>query len=190
MNRKHYTTIFTILASFLAPALCFAEEEHHAGSIGDLTFYYINFALYILFLYFVLRKPVRQGWVSRSLKIEEAVNRGKIELAKAEEALKAAKNQLAGVDSEIKKIGEEIRADTRNETKLIVDDAKVRAERIVQQGKLSAQSEIKALEQSLRRELASLIMQKATEQVRAKINTEADVKLRRSSLSGISGLRQ
>ena len=172
------------------PLLAFGSESghHEKGSFWDIRYYWVNFLIYVGGLYFILRNTVKSGWESRGSSIEAAVNKGKYDLQIAEADLREAQAKLASVDREIQTIREEIRRSTKLECDEIVADANARAARILAQGKASATAEQKALENELRRELADLVLQRATERIQREINSETDAPLRSAALSSLQGL--
>lgn len=182
----------SLLFSVVLPAVASAAGGAHHGepTFWDTKYYWVNFLLYVGLLYVLLKKPVSAGWNGRTATIAEAVNRGKLQLEKAEADLREARSRLASVDAEIAKIKSDIRRDTDLEGKQIIEDSRARAVRIVHQGKASAEAEKKALDLQLRRELAEAVLERAEAQIRRDVTAESDRGLRKAALSGMHGLVQ
>lgn len=189
MKHSNRTALVSALLALAlaAPSQLLAEAAEHEAHI-PLSQYWGNFLIYCAILYFALRRPVVQGWAARRSTIEEAVMRGKRELAAAQQRLTEAEHKLSGAPQEIKQIGVQIAADAERESAQIVADAENKARITVEQAKESGEAELQATETAIRRELAEAALQRAEERLRREWTAQNDQQRRQSALSGVQGL--
>ncbi len=160
----------------------------HAPSFADIIPYWINFSLYVLVLFFLLRKPIAKGWNGRTEAIAAAVNKGKTEREQAEQLLAAAKSKQSSLASEIAALVAQIKNETAAETQEILKDSAERAERIKTQGKEMLAAEEKAFKSALRKELADEVLKRATDILKKDLNASSDATLRTSSMNTVGQL--
>lgn len=160
----------------------------HEGSPSDLIPYWINFATYIALMFLCFRKLIANGWVARKDQIATLVNKGKIERAAAEDALRAAKAKQATIQSQVQDLLTQIKREGVAEVQEILQDAKARAERARVQGEEMLAAEQKAFETALKRELAEAVVTKATEMLKGKVNADTDAGLRAKAVGNIGEL--
>lgn len=178
--------------ALLAPVDVLAAGGHGAGhgSFWDLKWFILNFAIYCLALYFILRKKIAAGWSARVARLEAEVASRAAELKAAEAELRAAELQLQSLDGEIRSLKEQIARETEHEARQITTDAAKRAERIEGQTKDSLRAERRAAEAAVQRELANTVVKRAEEKLKAKLNADSDKALRARALDGVKQLVQ
>lgn len=186
-------TLAVLTALCAVPALAIAaphggHEAAHHGSSADLIPFWINFSLYVVVLFVLVRKPIASGWASRRDGIAAAVNKGKVERDQAESALRIAKGKESMLSSDIAALLAQVKNDTKAETEEVLRDAHERASRISAQGKDLLTAEQKAFETSLRKELADEVLKRATEILKKDMNASSDAALRTSSLNTVGQL--
>lgn len=184
--------LFALTFAF-SPLVAFCEEEHHAGhsaSFSTLIPFWINFAIYVAILYFILRNKVAAGWGSRRDTIVEAVQKGTAAREGAKERLELAQRQWEKVEQSIQATKSEIAASADAEAKLLVSDAKARAQRMLEQARESAQGELRAAEIKLRRECAHRVVDRATEELKRKLTVDSDKLRRERTMSSVRQLVQ
>lgn len=166
------------------------EHEAHAGSIMDIWLFWANFLVYVMAMYFLLRKPIVSGWESRRQGIAARVESSQAELKKAEALLVDAQEKQKSIPREIVIITQDIKTQGEREAQQIVEEAKKRASRIVAQAREGIAIEQKALQLAIKRELAELVTARARERLSQEITSGNDKVLRTSALQGVRGLVQ
>lgn len=160
------------------PAFAAEHGVHHQPSSADLIPYWINFALYLAFLFFVLRKPVPAAWRARAKNIESMATKGAREIESAKTRLEKARGSMRSLSSDMESLATQIRNEGEEESREIVRDAKERASRIAAQGKDLMEGERRSLEGALKREMIGLVMKKAEELVSKDHSVDKDGALR------------
>lgn len=178
--------------ALLLAASSFAESPghggHHTPSFADLTPYWVNFALYVFLMYSLLKNPVSKAWATRVETIAAQVNRGRIERDAAERLFAAATARRAGLPAEVQSLSEQIQQEGVTEASDLLKDARLRAQRVKDQGKDMVMAEGKALEVSLKKALAEEVLRKATEIIKGQMNVENDATMRAAAVRNISSL--
>lgn len=136
-----------------------SAEGHHNPSLGDLTFYWINFILYIALMTYILRKPIRNGWAARTARIKQTVAHCSEEVESAERELNAIEALTKGLAAEQERVQQEIISQANLEAQEIIKQANQRAVRIREQAKELLKGEARSAESSFR---ASLVKRALT----------------------------
>jgi F0F1-type ATP synthase membrane subunit b/b' len=180
------------LTALVVPLNVFAAGGHGGGhgSFWDLKWFILNFTIYCVALYFILRKKVAAGWSARVARLEAEVASRAAELKAAEAELRAAELQLQSLDGEIRSLKEQVARETEHEARQITTDAAKRAERIEGQTKDSLRAERRAAEFAVQRELANTVVKRAEEKLKATLNADSDKALRARALDGVKQLVQ
>ena len=161
----HALTLFVVVAlSLVAAADCaLAASGNRAPALSDLTFYWINFVLYVAVMTFILRKPIRNGWASRTARIRKMVTECTDEVESAERELNAIEALTKGLAAEQERVQQEIFSQAKLEADDIVSNATQRATRIKEQAKEMLKGETRSAESSFRSSLVARAMQLAKE---------------------------
>lgn len=147
--------------------------------ISHLFWYAVNFSIYVVFLFWIGKKPFLRFWSSRREEIESAVNKGERELAEAEALLKESKEKLAQLTPNyLEGLVKEIEQDGVAEGELLVQSATEQAERIQSQTALTVEAETQRSEKHIRQELAEQVIHQAREKLQS-LSNSADDKVRR-----------
>lgn len=192
--------IFSLFLVYLAfPAISFCEEAshgahggvHHAEHhIGELWFHFINFSLYVLLLYLVLRSPITSGWRKRREAIAASLAKGTSILSDAKKELKDAEARFASIASDSEQIKKQMAKETEDEISNILQDAEKRAKDILRRGQESAAAEKKIVERVIREELSASVLKKAEEILSKKTSKESDRLRREASIKNIRQIAQ
>jgi F0F1-type ATP synthase membrane subunit b/b' len=158
------STIATVF--FLAPA-AHASSGHGAPSIGDLTFYWINFALYIGFMTYILRKPLAKGWAARAARIKQSVTQSSDDVASAERELNAIEALTKSLPVEEEKIKQQIAEQAEAEARDVIRQAEQRAVRIREQARELVKGEARSAQSAFRQSLVARAVQLAKEKFAA-----------------------
>lgn len=157
------------LAVFVLVVLVGATDHAIAGSgnrppaLSDLTFYWINFILYIGVMTFILRKPIRNAWAARTARIKKTVAECTDEVDAAERELNAIEALTKGLATEQDRVRQEIISQANLEASDILRQADQRAARIREQAKEMLKGETRSAESAFRASLVSRALQSAKE---------------------------
>ena len=175
--------------SLLASTLAFAEgEEHHHGTISDLIPYWINFSLYVLLLWFVLKNKISSGWTARRAKIAAEVSAAQAEKDSAERALDESRRLLATVDSQIKTAKDQITKQAQFETQEIIAQAKDKAARVVQTAKENAEAGNRTALRAISKEMVQEALSRARSSLQKDARSGSDQRYRSSAVGSSSRL--
>jgi F0F1-type ATP synthase membrane subunit b/b' len=152
-----------VLSHIATAAPVFASAGHGEPSIGDLTFYWINFILYVGILTYILRKPLKRGWAARTARIKQSVTQSSDDLGAAERELNAIEALTKTIPTEQEKIRQQIVEQAHAEAADIVRAAEQRALRIKAQAKDLLVGESRSAESSFRQALVARAVQIAKE---------------------------
>jgi F-type H+-transporting ATPase subunit b len=153
-----------------------ASAGESPARIMDLILRSVNFAIFFVVLFILIRKPLKQAMANRREGIQK-------ELDELEQRKEAAKRELALFESRIAGMKEEREAiirdaqkDAEREKQKIIDSAQKTAARIMEQAQITIQQEIQKSNQSLREEVADMSIRMAEEILRKNI-TDTDQKV-------------
>jgi F0F1-type ATP synthase membrane subunit b/b' len=154
---EHFKFLATMVsvAVFLSAESACAASGSGEPSIAELKFYWLNFALYLGLLFFILRKPIRNGWASRVARIRQTVTRSADEVSAAERELNAVEALSRSLATEQERVKSEIANQAELEGKDIVRQARERAERIVNQAHEMLKGESRSAESQFRATLVA-----------------------------------
>jgi F-type H+-transporting ATPase subunit b len=156
-------SLVLVLASSEAMA---SGGEGHAPSAWDLRFLWLNFVLYVVLLYVLLKKVIASGWAARRHKIEKSVVSATSEVEAAEKTLRSIEDLVRNLKSEQEKAREEILSLAKEEAASIVRAAEERAERVRAQAKDLLKGESRSAQASFR----SALVARAVELAKSKFS--------------------
>jgi F0F1-type ATP synthase membrane subunit b/b' len=174
MNRPSGTifslrTITSSLALVLAVsdvAFASAGAAHHP-SIHDTVPFWINFAIYIVLMTVLLRKPIKNGWESRRDRIAEEVSSATADMEAAERELAAVEALTKNLSQEQERARVEILKQGELESNSVVSAAKEKAARLASSTKDLLEGESRSAQAHFRAALVA----KAVELSKAKFQT-------------------
>ena len=177
-----YAVLFpcALVLLMLAPefALAAPKKEGYEASIVDLFPYWVNFPLYVLALYFVLRRPLAAAWQVRRASILEQLEQGHEASERARTALGEAKEALLHTPTAIEQLGRTMEGESQREVELLLHEAKERASKIVRSAEGTLAGERKALYDALRREVTEEVLRAAESQIIRSMSVEQEQRLR------------
>jgi F0F1-type ATP synthase membrane subunit b/b' len=162
-----------------------ASAAHHGPSISLL---WLNFAIYSVIMYRVLRKPLSGMWHGRRQRIADAVDRGFTMLSEARNTYEQLAAEEAGLETKIETIREEIISGAAEETRETLESARERASRLLNQAHQLAEAERNRRIEAIRRDFARLVIARAEEIIKSRVSVETDLHIRRAALENESGL--
>jgi F0F1-type ATP synthase membrane subunit b/b' len=180
------------LSIFAIPELSFAGggAGGHKGSIADLMWPWVNFSLYVILIFVLLKGVVSKGWLSRAERIEADATRGEKALQTAATELAAAKERMARLPTEKASLVKGLNTEANAEAKKTISDAELRAQEIERQAAARITAEKLAAIQAIRRSVAERVITTTEEKVRSGISLDADQRLRNATAQSISELKR
>lgn len=184
--KAHKACLLNISILTLFPALALAAEGHeHHATVLDLIFPIINFTLFCLLMYFLLRRSVRTGLIARRDNFQQALDRSKKLNADAQGKLDEVERQQRNLENMLAELRKTIAEESVKESEQIVLEAEKRAHRLLEKAAETAQSEVKALQDSLKKELVDMVMRLAEDKIKQELDREADAKLRQGAVQTV-----
>jgi F-type H+-transporting ATPase subunit b len=153
---KKWITSAAILAAAFFPRAALAAEDAGAehGSWLLLTFFVINFALFVWVLIHFAGPVARKFFADRAATIRTALSRASSALAEAEDLANKAAARMAALSAELKKLADELEQETAFQVAKVADLAKSTAERIRHDTAMSSSALSEAARRRVRAQLA------------------------------------
>lgn len=129
----------------------------------------LNTALLYFILYKVLRKPITEGLASRKAGILKGMEESAKMKREAEEQLAHYEAKLAGVDKEVQRIQQEMRAGGEAERAHILSEARERRARMERDAHVLIEQELKAMRETLVRETVQGAVRSAERMLRERL---------------------
>lgn len=186
------TLQFICIALLLSPLSAWAESGGHGGAHGtmiDLKWPAINFTLYVVGMFFLLRGIISSGWTARSERIAAQASKGERELEAAAALLTAARERQTKLPTEKASIGRVLASEAQAESAKILEDAAERAKEIERHAANRISAEQQAAIQSTRRRIAEKVVASAETKIRSGISHDTDRRLRENTARSMSGLK-
>lgn len=153
------------------------EAAAHGGEttarLLDLLYRSINFIIFFVVLFLLLRKPLKQGLGDRRDSIQKELQELELKKEEAKKEYQALEKRIANIKEEREAILAEFKAEGEKEQRKIIDNAQKVASRIVDQAQITIQQEIQRANLSLRQDLSEMAVQMAEELLKKNI-TEND----------------
>lgn len=157
------------------------HELLHAGIHWSL----LNFAIFVGLLFFFLKKPVKEFWVSRAGEI-------RFELEEAARLSREAKGQheqlqglLSRLDAESKDLILSLEREGEMEKKRLMEEGKRRSERLKEDAVRIVEQEARKTRETLKEQVASLSLETAEKMIRDSLRDEDQKRLSDEYLSGL-----
>ena len=131
------------------------EGGHHHPSIGDLTWFWVNFVIYVTLLTALVRKPLKTGWAARRARISQEVSAATAEVAAAERELMAVESLAKNIAAEQERARAEIVKQGELEAASLLDAAREKSLRVKASAKELLQGESRSAEAQFRAALVS-----------------------------------
>ena len=156
--KKWLTSAAILAAAFFAYAVPYAHAAEGAdaehGSWLLLTFFAINFALFVGVIAYFAGPPIRKFFADRAGTIRTALSRASSALAEAEDLANKAAARMAALSAELKKLTDELEQETAFQVGKVADLAKSTAERIRRDTEMSSSALSEAARRRVRAQLA------------------------------------
>jgi F-type H+-transporting ATPase subunit b len=180
-GRNTAAALITLSFVFILAGITFASEGgghggHHGWASTD-TFRIMNFAVLIIALFFLLRKPVSKALNGRITGIQEQLEELEQKKVAAEAQLSEYNKKIQALDLEAEKIVEEYIRQGNEAKERILKEAESAAERLEEQAKRNIEHEFAQAKVKLQAEVIEKALAKAEELITAKITAEDQDKL-------------
>jgi F-type H+-transporting ATPase subunit b len=156
--KKWITSAAIFAAAFFAYAVQSANAAEDAGAGHGswllLTFFVINFILFVGVLVYFAGPALRKFFADRAVTIRTALSRAKGALAEAEDLANKAAARMAALSAELKKLADELEQETAFQVGRVADLAKTTAERIRRDTGMSSSALAEAAKRRVRTQLA------------------------------------
>jgi len=156
--KKRITSAAILAAAFFVYAVPYAHAAEEAapehGSWLLLTFFAINFVLFVGVLVYFAGPPIRKFFADRAVTIRTALSRASSALAEAEDLANKAAARMAALSAELKKLADELEQETAFQVGKVADLAKSTAERIRRDTEMSSSALSEAAKRRVRAQLA------------------------------------
>ena len=156
--KKRITSAAILAAAFFVYAVPRAHAAEDAaaehGSWLLLTFFAINFVLFVGVLVYFAGPPIRKFFADRAVTIRTALSRASSALAEAEDLANKAAARMAALSAELKKLADELEQETAFQVGKVADLAKSTAERIRRDTEMSSSALSEAAKRRVRAQLA------------------------------------
>jgi F-type H+-transporting ATPase subunit b len=156
--KKWITSAAILAAAFFAYAVPYAHAAEGAGaehgSWLQLTFFAINFALFVGVIAYFACAPIRKFFADRAVTIRSSLSRAQSALTEAEDLANKAAARMAALSAELKKLGDELEDETAFQVGKVKDLAKSTAERIRRDTEMGSSALSEAARRRVRAQLA------------------------------------
>ena len=156
--KKWITSAAIFAAAFFAYTVNAANAAEDAGEGHGswllLTFFAINFILFVGVLVYFAGPALRKFFAVRAVTIRTALSRAKSALAEAEDLANKAAARMAALSAELKKLADELEQETAFQVGKVADLAKSTAERIRRDTEMSSSALSEAAKRRVRAQLA------------------------------------
>lgn len=178
MRRTFWLVI--LLAALLAvatPALAQevgepGVEEEHASPL-DVVFRWVNFIILFGGLGYLLRQPAAEFFETRRATILGGLERARAAQADADKRMSGIEGRLANLSEDLASIRSEAEASARSERDRIVADAKLEVDRALEQSREEVERMVRGLELEIRGHIADLVLVRAEQELRNRIDDQA-----------------
>lgn len=186
-------TSIAALSWVLGPEVCAAAEGggHELVSpalLKDFLLRVINFALLIVILVKLGKKPLMNFLQGRTRKIKDEFEDLEAKRAEAEKEYREYEARLSSVDEELKEMVEKAVAQGQETRDRIIAEAEEAAENIKRQAEMAVQTEVTEARRRLKNEIAEAAAQMAEEMVSKNLNSADQEKLVEDSLNKAESL--
>lgn len=185
MKRKYTLLALTVLGVLAFAAVAFAAEAAHGEAGGghhgipwtNFILRVINFVLFAGIIWWAAGKKIIAFFGDRKSQIQNELDDLAGRKAQAEEKLKGVEAGIAGLEREKQSILDEAKAQGETLKAAIIAKAEKDAEALKEQAKRSAADEAKVALDSIRGEMAELVVEAATKIVQEKLTASDHDKL-------------
>jgi ATP synthase F0 subunit b len=158
--------------SVAAAVLLLAAEAAHEGGIPEWIPRVVNLAIFLGFLYFLLRKPMAAFFETRRAAIVADLEKAKREKAEADAKLAEVEARLSRLSAEQAEIRAEAEREAEAESARVAARAEEEARKIAETAGREIEGALKAARADLQRFAAEKAVDLAETKIRAEMNDE------------------
>ncbi len=177
--------VFCCAALAAIPAEALASGEHAAPRWGDFVWRVLNFIIFAGILWYFVGGLAKRFFRNRREGIKNELDGLEARRAAAREKLAAVEQRIANLDAEREAILAESRAQAEALRQGIVEEARRQAAQIVEQARLTAENEGRAVFAEVRAAIADEIVDATEKILRAKLDAGDHEKLIANSLTKV-----
>lgn len=163
-------------------------EEGNPGPSWDLVFRIINFLTLVGVLFYFLKKPAKEFFAKRASALREAVDEAKAAHEIAAQQSREMEDRIKNLGKESEEMLRTFREEAASERTHILKNAKAYTERLKEDVKKIADSELKKAKEELRGVAVELTKESAEKILRQELKGEDQERLTRSYLDQLKGL--
>src|SRR5438132_1382061 len=177
--------------AFMSGAIMFAEEVHWWDYPGFELWKFINLAVFVIALVYILTRKANLGEAFRTRRdnIRRDLSRAQQERDAAVAKLKEVEERLAKLDSEVAAIQEQSKHETAEERERIARSTETEMTKLSEQGQREIESAGKIARQQLRNYAAETAVGLAEEMIRRDMKPEDDARLVARNIEELGGAR-
>jgi F0F1-type ATP synthase membrane subunit b/b' len=175
----------------IAPASVFAasgSDGGHGSGPSALIPYWVNFLIYAGGMAFLVRKFLPAAWAERRARIVASVNAARSAYEAAERSAREARQKLERVAQEETRVRDDIAQQAEFEVRQVLDGARAKASRILEQAKETAAANRRQALRRLQDEVLASAFASAEGELKALTQQGADAKLREAAVAAATGL--
>jgi F0F1-type ATP synthase membrane subunit b/b' len=176
-------TLFTFIAFSL-------EEEHWWNYPGFELWKFINLAIFITFMFFLLRRRTGEAFRTRRENIKRDLARAREERDAALAKLKEVEDRLSRLDTEVAAIHEQHVQEAAEERERIAKSTETEIAKLSEQATREIESAVKVAKHELRRFAAEQSVRMAEEMIRREMKPEDDQRLITQNIEELGGPAQ
>lgn len=161
------------LLVWLAPTL--AQAAGGGDSHFDLAFtlsLFANFILFVVLMFFLLRRPISGFFAGRAEEVERLVNQAKVARDKAEQSLRDFEAKIAELNATRDDMLAKARVDAAAEQDRILASARAQAERLLAEAERAVAADYERARGELAAQAARLVADEAEKLLRASLREE------------------
>jgi F0F1-type ATP synthase membrane subunit b/b' len=171
-----------------APAFAGAPhgEGHHPSVLEQLTWPSVNFVLYVLLIRYLYKRLGAPALKSRSIEIEQHLNRSAAELLAIEAELSQVNERIVRFEGERQVVQQDFEQEGVRLAAAAREAAQAEALRVQRDAQNQIRNSVRALEKELRRDLVLAATERARKRLQAGVSPERERALRSGVLRAIS----
>lgn len=190
---KSTTAIPVVLLSVvvvlgLVPDALAESGSDHGSGLSELIPYWVNFAIYLVIVYFLTRKLVAKAWAERRQRIIDDIAGAKNQYQQAGSQLADAQAKWNRLSQEETRVRDEVARQGEFERNQLLEAAQAKSVRIITQAKEHGIAERRSAERLVREELVEEVLNRASRILKDTATVDADRGFRTSAVGVASRL--
>lgn len=182
MNRGHFITCIVLYLMIGVFAYGSGSSDEIHVNWFNFTFTIFNFILFVLLLFFLLRKPVKRFFKDRAAEISGNIEKAEKEHASVKENLDDYEKRLANLDKEIAGIKKDVLNQAEIGSNKLLEEADILKKRILDDAEKMKKHEIEKVNIRFKKEVFKLAKELAEKMIKENISEEDHKKLQKEFL--------